>query len=64
MLAEPVTRTGRIGLGNGLRQWRRMHWESPLLDHWFNHFDAVAAPSGEAPDEGHAPAQERTANAP
>ena len=60
MLAEPVTRTGRIGLRNGLRQWRRMQGESPLLDHWISHFDSVAAPSGEAPDEedenpGHSP---------
>lgn len=59
-IAAPATRTGRIGLRNGLRQWRRLHGETPLLAAWASHFDAVAAPADEAPDEedenpGHAP---------
>jgi hypothetical protein len=44
-LPEPATRTGRIGLRNGLRQWRRLHGDSPLLARYAAIFDASASPN-------------------
>jgi hypothetical protein len=45
--AIPSSRTGRAGLRNGLRQWRRLHGDSALLSAWSQAFDAVAE---EGPD--------------
>lgn len=42
-MSEPATRTGRAGLRNGLRQWRRLHGDSALLDRWSKRFDASSA---------------------
>lgn len=39
-MTEPDTRTGRAGLRNGLRQWRRLHGDNALLDRWSTAFDA------------------------
>ncbi|MBZ8118604.1 hypothetical protein KUD11_08065 [Roseovarius sp. LXJ103] len=41
---EPATRIGRTGLRNGLRQWRRLHGDSPLAAAWSAHFDNTAVP--------------------
>ncbi|MGC8201930.1 DUF6925 family protein [Aliiroseovarius sp. PTFE2010] len=49
-VAEPASRTGRAGLRNGLRQWRRLHADSALLDRWSVAFDASTMPD-EAEDE-------------
>lgn len=49
-MSEPTTRTGRTGLRNGLRQWRRIHGDNAMLDRWSARFDASAVPEG-ADDE-------------
>lgn len=49
-VTEPDTRTGRAGLRNGLRQWRRLHGDSALLDRWSAAFDASTVPE-DADDE-------------
>ncbi len=46
--AAPASRTGRTGLRNGLRQWRRLHGDSPLLVAWSHAFDAVAEEDSDA----------------
>lgn len=48
--SEPTSRTGRAGLRNGLRQWRRLHGDSALLDRWSADFDASTVPE-ETDDE-------------
>lgn len=45
-MAEPASRIGRTGIRNGLRQWRRMHGDSPLLDRWCTVFDAKSVGGG------------------
>lgn len=45
-LTEPATRVGRTGLRNGLRQWRRIHGDSPLLDRWCAEFDPKSVGGG------------------
>lgn len=49
-MVEPETRTGRAGLRNGLRQWRRLHGNNALLDRWSTAFDASTMPE-ETEDE-------------
>lgn len=49
--APPATRVGRVGLRNGLRQWRRMHGDSALLDIWTAVFDASAEADESSEDE-------------
>lgn len=49
-ITEPATRTGRAGLRNGLRQWRRLHGDCALLDRWSAAFDASTLPA-ETDDE-------------
>ncbi len=39
-MSEPVSRTGRAGLRNGLRQWHRLHGGGALIDRWSVAFDA------------------------
>ncbi|KUJ81211.1 DUF6925 family protein [Ruegeria profundi] len=41
--SEPTTRVGRAGWRNGIRQWRLLHGNSPLLDDWASAFDREAA---------------------
>lgn len=54
-MTEPATRTGRAGLRNGLRQWRRLHGNSALLDQWAARFDASTLPDDiEEENPGHA----------
>lgn len=48
--AEPATRTGRAGLRNGLRQWRRQYGDTALLVEWTQRFDA-SADAGDEPDD-------------
>nr|WP_325250248.1 hypothetical protein [Amylibacter sp.] len=45
-MKEPSTRVGRTGVRNGLRQWRRMHGDSPLLDQWCAVFDPKSTGGG------------------
>ncbi|MEJ8563488.1 hypothetical protein QTO30_21125 [Yoonia sp. GPGPB17] len=53
-ISEPATRTGRAGLRNGLRQWRRLHGDSKLLDQWAARFDAsTLSEDVEAENPGH-----------
>lgn len=45
-MEEPSSRIGRTGVRNGLRQWRRMHGDSPLLDQWCAVFDPKSLGGG------------------
>lgn len=40
---EPTSRVGRAGWRNGIRQWRILHGDSPLLQDWSAAFDRDAA---------------------
>lgn len=41
--SEPDTRVGRAGLRNAIRQWRRQHGDSALLNDWAVRFDNGSA---------------------
>ena len=47
----PASRTGRTGLRNGLRQWRRMKGDNDCLAAWTAAFDASAEADDSAEDE-------------